>query len=192
MHEKKLVAIINRCLVACSRVMFISIDIDFYSIPGTPWCCSIMLLRDRCCSSLCMAAVNCEFSTYKSFTSKSEFVKRCACSLIIITWVSTVLRSSLLSLRCCCHDSVIRVRIVMGFFFVSLPQICCFYDFQYLISRVLYLRCIIDSVYCCCCFKQNCRWRFFCSSCWIRCIKLGCGVRCVSVYQPTTKWRGSF
>lgn len=104
--------IVTKCdkILVCCSVWFTDYYF-YYNIPGTPWCCNIILLRDRCCSSLCTAAVNWAFSTYKSFTSKSELVRRCACSLIIITCVSTVPRSSLISLRCCCHDSVTRIAI---------------------------------------------------------------------------------
>lgn len=66
--------------------LFVRNYLRIQSIPGTlpmPGCCS--KCRDLCCSRRCTAAVNCEFSTYKSLTNTSEFVKRCACSLIITT-----------------------------------------------------------------------------------------------------------
>lgn len=140
-----------------------------HSIPGTLpifWCCNNMLLRDLCCSRRCMAAVNCEFSTYKSLTNKSELAKRCACSFIIIAWVSNVLWSSLISVRCCCQVSMEKKKLVH-------LRVCL-----YLRNLLrIYVRCITDSVYCCCCFKHICNWRFFCSRFCIFWIRLGCGVR---------------
>lgn len=89
-----------------------NVSLLFQSMPGTlptPECCNSMLLRDRCCSNRCNAADNCEFSTYKSFTSISEFVRRCAWSFKMTICASTVLLSSLISARCWCHVSICEI-----------------------------------------------------------------------------------
>lgn len=87
--------------------------VDSYGIPADipliPFifcgCCSCIIPRLRCCSSRCIVAAKCEFSTYKSLTSRSALVNRCDCSVMMMFWVSRRVLNSLISTRCCCHVS---------------------------------------------------------------------------------------
>jgi hypothetical protein len=126
--------------------------------------CCIRLFRVICCSIRWIVAVKCEFSTYKSFTSKSALANLVACSLITMLCASNRLRNSLSSCRCWCHVSK---RIYKKF--IKFTQL------MLIKSRFLdrNLRYIIVSVYCCCCRNTFCKCLFFICSFSNFCAKLG-------------------